>query len=182
MSSPLCFNSFGILNSYNTKFWHLSTWILKLFNNFLMSPNDAATSQAVFPQSLPVTVTLTRIKQQYITVFTVGLHSLTYCKVFVIVIPVYFMCLILHHLPKCMRRLVSMTRKVRAPSSIGLSCSESNTAFWCWDAIVSRSTTLNLCDRYQCVKNACTATNLCVNKDALWSNKILYLSKTLEMK
>lgn len=51
---------------------------------------------------------------------------------------------VLYHLPKWMRRLVNMTRKVSAPSSIGLSCSESNTAFWCWDAMVNRSTTLNL--------------------------------------
>lgn len=50
----------------------------------------------------------------------------------------------LDHLPKWIRRLVRMTKKVRAPSSIGLSCSESNTAFWCWEAMVKRSTTLNL--------------------------------------
>lgn len=54
---------------------------------------------------------------------------------------------LLYHSPKWMRRLVSMTRKVSAPSSIGLSCSESNTAFWCWDAMVNRSTTLNLHQR-----------------------------------
>lgn len=40
-----------------------------------------------------------------------------------------------------------MTRNVKAPSNIDLSCSESSTVFWCWEAIVKRSTTLNLQER-----------------------------------
>lgn len=42
-----------------------------------------------------------------------------------------------------------MTRKVSAPSNMGLSCSASRTAFWCCDAIVNKSTTLNLTAKHK---------------------------------
>lgn len=56
-------------------------------------------------------------------------------------------------LPKCKRRLNRRTRNVKAPSNMDLSCSESRTVFWCCDAIVSRSTTLNLHSKEQSQKH-----------------------------
>jgi hypothetical protein len=54
------------------------------------------------------------------------------------------MTVFISRLPRCKRRLKRITRNVRAPSSIDRSCSTSSTMLWCCEAMVSKSTTLNL--------------------------------------